>query len=168
MNNGSTAYRLLHCLKTGKPHVVTRADLTRFTDRCSSGRGGRKAGKSAAPDLDRAMRRLAREKLVDRLGPGRWLVPTGEKPIMEVPRLWSNPGQDKPETVIAVTVANPTIADITRLILSYGSGRVGEVLDTMEDDREIHAASANLARRMINNSIAGIRAAAERHVTQDM
>ena len=87
---------------------------------------------------------------------------------MEVPRLWSNPGQDNPETVIAVTVANPTISDITRLILSYGSGRVGEVLEAMKSDCEIHPVTADLARRMINNSIAGIRAAAERSVSRDM
>ncbi|GEM_PF-2828512 len=147
MTRGSAPYRLLKHLADQRTALVTRRDALAVP---------------GISDPDRALRRLVREGLVDKLDRGLWLVPSRIRPILEVPRLWSNPGQDSPDTIIAVTVANPTIGDITRLILAYGRTHVVAVLDAMLADGEIHPRIHALSARMIRNSMDGIRNAAHR------
>lgn len=109
---------------------------------------------------DRAIARLAKEGLVEKVDRGVWLRPTGKRPSFDVPRLWSNPSLEDPLTIAAIVVANPTLRDVTRILIAYGRTTVERALAAAKVDGAISPSVEATARRMIAAAWRGLADAA--------
>jgi hypothetical protein len=150
MRNGTAPARLLHELRRRNRRVVKRADFPQLAD----------ATHISHPD--RVMRRLNDEGLVEKLGPGVWLVPTQKPPALDVPRYWSHPSLADPQIISALVVANPTVRNIASTLVSYGRKRVESALEAAKEEGSLNPFVEAISRRMIESAWAGIADAAAR------
>lgn len=148
MKNGSQPLKLLQRARRSGKRVVSRADLVSW------------ASEHSHPD--RAISRLAREGQIEKLDRGVWLVPSRERPAFETPRFWSNPDLTDALTISALVVKNPTMRDVVRLILAYGSAPAEKALAELEAAQDIPSSVAQTSRRMIDNTKRGLAQHADR------
>lgn len=110
--------------------------------------------------LSAVISELEREETIEQVGAEAWLVLSHNVPNFSVPRIWSNRRLNNPEIIIALTVTNPSIQDITKLLLSYGLRRVRRTLEDLKVASDIDQALYETSDREIRNAWEGIRAAA--------
>lgn len=139
------AQRLLRGFQQAGQQLVGRAELVRLYP---------------TSDVDQAMRTLVATGHAEELKPGFWLIPSGRIPVMDCPRWWSNRSLEDPEIIIDLTLSDPSISDMTRLVLSYGPNRVHRRLEALAVDAEIHPEIYQMSKRQLVNAWDGIRAAA--------
>lgn len=86
--------------------------------------------------------------------------PMGEIPEFDVPRFWSNSQLISSETIIALVLSKPTVADLARTVVSYGPRQVFSVLQKLEDISELSPIRLASARDMLVPVIEGVADAA--------
>ena len=114
---------------------------------------------------DRAMSRLIDEGLAERLDRGVWLVPSQQRPSFDQPRFWSNPDLLDPLTISALVVRNPTVKDIARMVLAYGTKPAERAMLEMASEGRMSQEAVARASRMISNAKKGLAHAADRRPT---
>lgn len=77
-------------------------------------------------------------------------------PDRAIPRAGSNPGLEDPDTIIGLTLAKPTLPDLTRTVLAYGLRRTERVLDRLAEDGDIPPPIVETDRRMLRNIRTGL------------
>lgn len=141
MKNGTQPQKLLERTRRSGKRILTRRDLMELSKGISHG--------------DRAMAQLVKAGLAEKLSRGVWLVPSGRRPKFDIPRFWSNPDLSDPLTISALVVSKPSIADIARTMLAFGSGPPIQALEELEAAGEISHGVAEQSRRMLNNARIG-------------
>ena len=142
MKRGSQPFKLLKRARDAGKQVYSRKDLLSLSGSISN--------------PDRALARLAKEGAIEKLDRGVWLVPSQRRPQFDVPRFWSNPDLQDPLTISALVVKNPTMRDVTRMVLAYGTRPAELALCELESTLEISASVAAISRRMIDNAKRGL------------
>ena len=142
MKKGTQPFKLLRRARDAGKRVYSRQELLALT------------GSISHPD--RALARLAKEGAIEKLDRGVWLVPSLRRPQFDIPRFWSNPSLDDPLTISALVVKNPTMRDVTRLVLAYGSEPAERALRELESTDEITPSAAANSRRMVDNARRGL------------
>lgn len=87
-------------------------------------------------------------------------VPSNERPDFEIPRFWSNPRLQEPDTIIALVLERPTTNDLARVVHAYGPNRVLDVLGRMEIMGDLTGHQVTQARRWTNIVLKGVADAA--------
>lgn len=146
MKNGTHPQRLIERLRRSGKHVVTRRDVLVL-------------GKDLSHP-DRAIAKLVQEGLAEKLCRGVWLIPTGRRPRFDIPRFWSNPDLSDPYTISALVMKKPTMRDVARTVLAYGSGPATRALEELEIEGEIPQEVAQQSKRMLSNARTGFAHAA--------
>lgn len=152
MKSGSQPLKLLRKLQRDRKRVLSRRELLAITKGMSN--------------PDRAMERLEVEGFAERVGRGVWLIPTRKRPHFDTPRFWSNPDLSDPLTISALVVRNPTVRDVARMVVAYGSAPAEKAMAEMSAEGRMSSAAIERAKRMIENTKVGLTNAANRLATR--
>jgi len=148
--NGSAPARLQVRIRQDGRSLLTRSDILRL---------GREISHP-----DRAIARLVAEGVVDKLDRSLWFVPSGERPDFEVPRFWSNPELRDPLRISALVVRNPTVRDVTKILMAYGRKTVDAAFSAAKSEGALPPRVEATAVRMIDNAWKGIVDAARHRI----
>lgn len=152
MKNGSQPLKLLRELKRKRTRVLSRRELVAISKGMSN--------------PDRAMERLEIEGFAERVGRGTWLIPSQERPRFDTPRFWSNPDLSDPLTISALVVRNPTVRDVARMVIAYGSGPAEKAMAELSAEGRMSSDAVERAKRMIANTKVGLVNVANRFATR--
>lgn len=86
--------------------------------------------------------------------------PGNSVPEFDVPRFWSNPKLDDPDTIIALVLEKPTTEDLARTVVAYGPRRVIAMLHRLSETGDIPALRVERARDWLVPIIKGVADAA--------
>lgn len=88
--------------------------------------------------------------------------PTEQRPDFDLPRFWSNPALSDPDRILALILANPTMADLGRAIHAYGPDRVVTCLTRMVKEGALEGVRLFYTIRLVKLALEGVADAALR------
>ena len=141
MRHGSLPHKIARHLKQNGTVLFRRGDLSNVHDDYDQ--------------IGRALRRLECHFHVERVGHGLWRALPRQQPQLEISRTWSKPDGVGDDTLIAATLANPSVGDLARLYHAFGGLRLRSILAHKIAAGEIHPETADLCRSMLDNIAKG-------------
>lgn len=86
--------------------------------------------------------------------------PGDERPMLDIPRHWSNPSLREPETIIALVLSNPTTEELARTIVAYGPSKTLSVLRELIAVQELTDLQFKLLSDLLRPVMKGVADAA--------
>lgn len=101
--------------------------------------------------IDSTLQHLEENFFIERVEDGWWRLLPRRQPRLEVNRTWSKPSGVSDDILIAVTLTNPTVSDLARLVHVFGLRRLWRILAMLIETNEIHPKIAEVTSEMLDN-----------------